>query len=373
VFWKLSQTSQSLKKILIGEIKKDALERIKRKIEEIRKDSINNKDIAKDILKVIDSAINVKNQETQKKLVNNKQKQQRSESFLALRPEIPQKKPQQTSNLYNKYKYEIQDPIVEVRENDSKIFFGFDIDLLKTQPSSATLYYKYSYNGGKFYKLDKELYNGILKETELDIQFIPFYDLLCLYEFAKDKNLTDLMGKIKDHILKITDKTAPNSKETIARLNNSNFKINKNTNIGKIKGKVEIMQGKRKTYYFFGKLDGKYKYVCYREGERNKEQVFYYDRNNLKEIKDLMTLTDRTALEDLKSFIILRRMKNPQDTEFGKGVYEKASERIGQLKFQEIQNKINPNQNQKLPVQIPVQSQEPFGIFTPFFKSIIVF
>ena len=51
-----------------------------------------------------------------------------------------------------------------------------------------------------------------------------------------------------------------------------------------------------------------------------------------------MNLQDRSALEDLKTFIILRKMKNSQDTEFGKDVvYQKASERIGQLKFQEIQ------------------------------------
>ena len=365
------------KKILIGEIKKETLERIKRKIEEIRKDSINNKDIAKDILKVVESGITLKIQDEQKKLGNNKQKQQLSKSLLALRPEIPQKKPQQTSNLYDKYKCEIQDPIVEVRENDSKIFFGFDIDLLKTQPSLATLYYKYSYNGGKFYKLQKKLYeNNSFEDIELDISQIPLYDLLCLYEFAK-------IEKIKTYILEKTNKTVPNSKETITTLNNSNFKINKNSNIGKIKGKVEIMQGKRKTYYFFGKSDGKYKYVCYQEGEKNKEQVFYYDRNNLKEIKDLITLTDRTALEDLKFFIILRRIKNQQDTEFGKGVYEKASERIGQLKFNEIQNKISPNQYPvQSPFQIPVQlqdqspvksQQQPFGIYTPYFTSRLVF
>ena len=373
------------KKILIGEIKKNTLELIKRKIEEIRAASKNNKDIAKDILKIVDSEINVKNKEVQKEPEITKQ-QQYSKSLLALRPE-KQIKPQQTSNSYDINICEIQNPIVETLEKNSIIFFGFDINLLKTQPSSATLYYKYSYNDGKFYKLDKELYNGILKEIELDIQFIPFYDLLCLYEFAKDKNLTDLMGKIKDHILEITDKTAPNSKETIARLNNSNFKINKNTNIGKIKGKVEIMQGKRKTYYFFGKLDRKYNYVCYREGEGNKEKVYYFDRNNIKEVKDLMDLQDRSALEDLKSFIILRRIKNPEDKEFGKEVYEKASERIGQLKFQEIQNKIKPNQNKKLPVQslaqfqsqIPVQTLAQFpaqlpksnGFFSKFFKSII--
>ena len=42
---------------------------------------------------------------------------------------------------------------------------------------------------------------------------------------------------------------------------------------------------------------------------------------------------ERPALEDLKSFIILRRMKNPQDSEFGKGVYEKASKRIGVIEI----------------------------------------
>jgi hypothetical protein len=341
------------KKILIGEIRKDTLERIKTKILEIRKTSINNKDIAKDILKSVDTEIQSINKQKQQLSVKTEQ-QKYTESLLALRPTIPKQQNNLKINVYDKYKCEI--PIVELSENNKRIFFGFDIDLLKTKPLPVTLYYKYSYNDGKFYKLEKELYENIPKETELDIQFIPFYDLLCLYEFAKDKNLTDLMLKIKDHILQKQNKTAPNSKEIFVTLSNSNFKVNKNTNIGKIKGKVEIMQVKRKTYYFFGKLNGKFQYVCYREGEGNKEKVYYYEQSNLKERKDLSQFTNRSALEDLKSFIILRRMKNPEDNEFGKGVYEKVSERIIQLKNQEIQNRINPKSNQS--PQLPVQSQQ---------------
>lgn len=71
-----------------------------------------------------------------------------------------------------------------------------------------------------------------------------------LYEFSKSKNNTELIEKIRLHILGRKNKTAPNSKETIGTLSNSNFRVNKNTNIGKIKGKVEIMNFKRKTYYF---------------------------------------------------------------------------------------------------------------------------
>ena len=248
-------------------------------------------------------------------------------------------------------------PIEEFKGSTlNEIFFGFDINLLKTQPLPAKLYYKYSYRNGKFYQLIENKNRNLDESQPIDISQIPLYDLLCLYEFSKLEN-------IKIHITGKTNKTAPNSKETITRLNNSNFKINKNSNIGKIKGKVEIMQGKRKTYYFFGKSNGKYKYVCYREGEGNKEKVYYFDRNNIKEIKDLMDLQDRSALEDLKSFIILRRIKNPEDKEFGKGVYEKASERIGQLKFQEIHAKINLNQFQfQTQAQSPT-SQQPQGNF----------
>ena len=264
-----------------------------------------------------------------------------------------------------------------------QIFFGFDINLLITQPLPAKLYYKYSYRGDKnFYQLIENK-NGKLDESQLiDMSAIPLYDLLCLYEFAKSKNNTELIDKIRIHILGRKNKTAPNTiKKPIMSLNNSNFNVNTDTNIGKSKKKTEIMLGKQKTNYFFGKLGKKFKYVSFREGKGNDEKVYYYNQADLKTRKFLMDLQDRSALEDLVSFIILRRMKNPEDKEFGKGVYEKASEIIGQLKFQEIQNKINPNKSQfQTPVQSPFQTQvqspvqspknqQPPGKFLNYFRS----
>ena len=264
-----------------------------------------------------------------------------------------------------------------------QIFFGFDINLLITQPLPAKLYYKYSYRSDKnFYQLIENK-NGILDESKpIDMSAILLYDLLCLYEFAKSKNNTELIDKIRIHILGRKNKTAPNTiKKPIMSLNNSNFNVNTDTNIGKSKKKTEIMLGKQKTNYFFGKLGKKFKYVSFREGKGNDEKVYYYNQADLKTRKFLMDLQDRSALEDLVSFIILRRMKNPEDKEFGKGVYEKASEIIGQLKFQEIQNKINPNKSQfQTPVQSPFQTQvqspvqspknqQPPGKFLNYFRS----
>jgi hypothetical protein len=267
-----------------------------------------------------------------------------------------------------------------------QIFFGFDINLLKTLPDPPKLYYKYSYSGEKkFYQLIENK-NGKLDESQpIDMSVIPLYDLLCLYEFSKSKNNTELIEKIRLHILGRKNKTAPNTiKKPIVSLNNSNFNVNIGTNIGKSKKKTEFMLAKQKTNYFFGKLGKKFKYVSFREGKGNDEKVYYYDQADLKTRKFLMDLQDRSALEDLVSFIILRRMKNPEDKEFGKGVYEKASERIGQLKYQEIQNKINPKQSLQSPVQslaqfpsqppvqfpsqIPVQ---PKGSFLKFFQSFV--
>lgn len=176
------------------------------------------------------------------------------------------------------------------------------------------------------------------------------YDLLCLFEFAKnDPNFKDLIGNIDTFINKNNKFTISLSDHQFVTLSESNFNKKRNTNIGKSKRKTEF--SKMKTYYFFGKSNKIFQYVCYREGEGNKEKVYYYEQSNLKERKDLSQFTNRSALEDLKSFIILRRMKNPEDKEFGKGVYEKVSERIVQLKNQEIQNRITPrfNQSPQLP------------------------
>lgn len=71
-------------------------------------------------------------------------------------------------------------------------------------------------------------------------------------------------------------------------------------------------------------------------------------------------------------------MKNSEDKEFGKGVYEKVSERIVQLKNQEIQNRITHrfNQSPQLPVQPPQSTQFPAnnqpirsGMFNIYFRS----
>jgi hypothetical protein len=187
------------------------------------------------------------------------------------------------------------------------------------------------------------------------------------------KKLCDDISKYKNAYERNNPKiTISLSEDLFSPLENKNFNKKQdraNTNIGKTK---KTTYG-RKTYYFFGKNTtnpNKYKYACYRDGT----EVYYFEIGNIKEQKNLMDLQDRSALEDLKTFIILRRMKkNPEDTGFGKEVYEEASKKIGRLKFQEIQNKIKPNQNQKLPVQslvqfpsqIPVQSQQ----FNKFFGS----
>ena len=214
---------------------------------------------------------------------------------------------------------------------------------------------------------------------------IPLYDLLCLYEFAKSK-VKNPNGRNNDFFKKLCDDiskykilyeqedrriTISFSDDKFNKLENKNFnkkQERKNTNIGKTK---KTTYG-RKTYYFFGKNTknpNKYRYACYRDGT----EVYYFEIDDIKKQKDLINLQDRSALEDLKTFIILRRMKNPQDKEFGKEVYQKASEIISQLKFQEIQKKINPNQSQvQTQVQFPVQSQnskQSKGSFSNYFKS----
>jgi len=223
--------------------------------------------------------------------------------------------------------------------NYGEIFFGFDIDLLKTQPPPVKLYYKYSYRGEKFYQLVKDQKEK-LDEKNIQISDVSYYDLLCLYEFAKDvkdKN-SDLYKKLLEKIIsyKNPNITISLSKDQFNPLENKNFNKKQarvHTNIGKTKKTYG-----RKTYYFFGKNadnENRYKYACYRDGA----EVFYFEIGNPKQRKNLMDLQDKEALEDLKSFIILRRMKNPDDPKFGEEVIKKATQRIGELKFKEIKDK----------------------------------
>ena len=290
----------------------------------------------------------------------------------ALQPQ--QKRIIQKNSIIQPYICLINNPIEEFKVYSSyEIFFGFDIKLLKTSPPLLpTFYYKYSYRNGGFYQLISE------SQHLIHISQIPLYDLLCLYEFAKSKvkNLNNsnniIFKKLCNDISKYKNEyeqqnpiiTISFSDDLFTTLDNKSFNKKKErytTNIGKTKK----MDG-RKTYYFFGKNtqnSNKYRYACYRDGT----EVYYFEIDNIKEKKNLMHLQDRSALEDLKTFIILRRMKkNPQDTGFGKEVYEEASKRIGQLKFQEIQNKINPNQSLQSPVQLPVQSLAQFSSKIPY-------
>jgi hypothetical protein len=306
----------------------------------------------------------------------------------ALQPQ--QQRNNQKNFIIQPYICPINNPIEEFKVSTSnEIFFGFDINLLKTlQPPPPKLYYKYSYRDEKFYQLIDE------SQQPIEMSQIPLYDLLCLYEFARNNNLfkklcNDISKYKNDYEQKNPRITISFSEDLFSPIKNKNFnkkEERKNTNIGKTKKTIF----ERKTYYFFGKIQGNntmYRYACYHKGN----DVYYFEIGKTNDQKNLIDLQDRSALEDLKTFIILRRMKNPSDEKFGKEVYEKASERIGQLKFQEIQNKINPNKSPvqtqvQFPFQTPVQSpfqtpvqspaqspkiQQPPGKFKNYFRSTL--
>jgi hypothetical protein len=215
----------------------------------------------------------------------------------------------------------------EVRQNGSfQIGFGFDPTLF-----TGTLYYKYLYFGNNTFRelvKDEKGYD----DKEIEISKIDLYDLLCLMEFAKLNNniLGDLLTLIYTNInqrLKNSLITISLSDHTFSTLENSNYTKKRKTNLGKIKKKDFI-----KTYYFFGqKLPNNFKYACYRLDDK----IFYFEiGSNIKE-HPLEELKDRNAIQELKSFIILRRLgtNNPN---FGEPIYPKVSEIIRNLKLEEI-------------------------------------
>ena len=118
------------------------------------------------------------------------------------------------------------------------------------------------------------------------------------------------------------------SDHSFFNLKNSNYNKKRATNLGKIK-KKDIT----KTYYFFGqKPPNNFKYACYRLDD----EIFYFEiETNIKEPRQLKELKDRNAIQELKSFIILRRLgtNNPN---FGEPIYQKVSEIIRKLKLEEI-------------------------------------
>jgi hypothetical protein len=201
--------------------RKRTLEKIKSAIEakrEANKRKDPKKPIAKDIYSAIDTYLKsvesgITRTQTLPPLTV---KQSETAQFLALRPEqkftqtsrnkpssvpsstaptIPAQQPQQQRNnqknsIIQPYICPIdKSPIEEFKVSTlSEIFFGFDINLLKTLPQPPTLYYKYSYRGEKFYQLIKFENKGLDQSSPIEMSQIPLYDLLCLYEFARNNN-----------------------------------------------------------------------------------------------------------------------------------------------------------------------------------------
>ena len=131
----------------------------------------------------------------------------------------------------------------------------------------------------------------------------------------------------------------PNKKN----ITNSHYK-----NFGKVKRKRLGT-----TYIFFGakitestnnrSSSQNFLYVCFED----KDKVFYYVKNKLNERKDLFEFPYIYPLEDLISFILLRRLIT-EDNIFAKIIYEEAKKRIKFLK-KIIKNK-NPYNYQVTPL-----------------------
>jgi hypothetical protein len=221
----------------------------------------------------------------------------------------------------------------EIRINSYyQIFFGFDSKLFLQLPNSnsSIFFYKYAYFGNNiFRKLVKDEKNGFY-DIEIKISDLPLYDLLCLMEFAKLNNINALLFLIINELnsREITQKfRISQSDHLFLKIKNSNYNKKTMVNIGKTKKSYL-----RKTFYFFGKYGySNFKYACYSLNNN----VFYYEINEIEKEKSLDNLEDREALEELKSFIILRSLKM-NNSEFGNIIYQKANEIILKLKLNEI-------------------------------------
>jgi len=214
----------------------------------------------------------------------------------------------------------------EVRQNSyGQIVFGFDPTLFMD-----ILYYKYIYFPDNTFRELVKNDKGYF-DISIDISNISLYDLLCLMEFAKMNNIGDLLNLIIDNINSRKRNglfTISLSDHKFSKLENSNYNKKRTTNIGKIKKKDLT-----KTYYFFGRnTPNNFKYACYRLDDK----IFYFEiGNNMKE-KLLEELKDREALQELKSFIILRGL-DTNDPTFGDKIYPKVNEIICKLKLDQIQ------------------------------------
>jgi hypothetical protein len=308
-------------------------------------------------LKKIES--NPENKNIQKQIKNLQKLQNELKDFQELikRNNNNLKKPVNVQNYICKY------PGLEVKfESIDEIFFGYNISLfVKSQNDENNLYYKYSYHDSKFYELKKQ--GEDLEEEEINIESIPTYDILCLYEIIKDKqNDKSLTDKLIDRINKAKENIS-NTEQKFSLLTNSNFnkekknsqnktnKKNITTSSYKNFGKVKKRRGTDKTYIFFGAKEltenknnkssyQYFSYVCFED----KNDVFYYVKNKKNEKKQLFDFPYIYPLEDLISFILLRRIIT-NDTNFANKIYEEAKKRIKFLKTKEFQDKIRKNKN----------------------------
>jgi hypothetical protein len=318
-------------------------------------------------------------------------------------------------NLTNQYNlYRCQDPSLEVKiQDDRNIFFGYNEYLFaQAQNGSYKLYYKYSYRNGIFYQLIKKQ-DGTFEEKEININLIPIYDILRLNQSIKGlQNRQELQQKLSNRI-EIAKQNISNTGEAFFKLDHANFdkekRQTKNSvlteNQKKITsseyknfGKVKKRQVTGKTYIFFGaKLSNNssrnsptfFSYVGFREGNK----VFYYAKSDLKKEINLNEFPYIYPLEDLISFILLRRMITKDDS-FADVIYKEAEARIKFLKTnkftdkmlkqqfpqnyqnwfhntlhatQNYKNIIQKNRLSKLPVSpIPIQNSEILKLFESF-------
>jgi len=275
------------------------------------------------------------------------------------------------------------DSNVEVKKNQNGIFFGYDESLF----INPKFYYKYSYLNQNFFVLKNN--NGTLTINNTTIIYIPVYDILSLYNFVKsDTSNTsniNLKRKLEERI-NVIKQNISKTGQMFNLLDRTNFKKeNRSTLTGttipnydkfenlkyKNFGKVKKRQLTKKTYIFFGSRTRKatnrsilpsFLYVCFREDNN----VFYYEQNNLNKKIPLSAFTNIDALEDLISFILLRRMIIPEERDFAQIILQQAQFVINKLKsnniFRKKQEMQVSTQSPSNNTQIFITSQLPISV-----------
>ena len=275
--------------------------------------------------------------------------------------------------------------IVKIMDNYN-IFFGYDQNLVVNEKDIYSSYnnnnnfgkkqdkrsnsfkfyykYKYSYSSQKFFILKKDTLENkkiLLYDVEIDINLIPIYDILTLYNtLTLPKNNPNLNAILEERINQAKENISIKS-DGFSILELSNF--NKETRSPKIQGmsleektitsadyknfgKIKKRRVTEKTYIFFGartsnntsrNIESRFLYVCFREGKK----AYYYYRPYLKEKpKQLSELGNIDALKDLISFILLRRMASNKDKDFADIILQEAKATLKFWEFQRISEKM---------------------------------